>query len=184
MAPSAPPPIVRKSLWFFLGVLAGVALSFFLMNLDRRTNSAGIDYNRDGRDDAVYHYFDGTLRSTERDRNFDGTVDQRCTFDDDVIEAVCEADDDFDGKSEWKTDDDGTTSTSVRDQDADARPELVMHYKYGVIERADYHFASGGRIVKREHFMGGLLSFAEYDDDGDGLFERRVEFDAHGEPRL
>ena len=52
-----------------------------------------------------------------------------------------------------------------------------------MITSTDYHFASGGRIVKRDFFEAGLLASAEFDDDGDGVFERRVSYDEYGEPR-
>ena len=38
--------------------------------------------------------------------------------------------------------------------------------------------------MKREFFKAGLLDAAEFDDDGDGVFERRVQYDAHAEPKL
>jgi len=38
--------------------------------------------------------------------------------------------------------------------------------------------------VKREFYKSGLLDTAEFDDDGDGVFERRVHYDAHAEPKL
>jgi hypothetical protein len=72
----------------------------------------------------------------------------------------------------------------VLDGDGDERPEQVLRMRHGVLESVDYHFGSGGRVVKREHYAAGLLESAEFDDDGDGAFERRVEYDAHGEPKL
>ena len=70
------------------------------------------------------------------------------------------------------------------DTDGDGRAEQVWRFEHGVISQVDYHFASGGRVVKREFFKDGLLDVAEYDDDGDGEFERRVQFDAFAEPNL
>jgi hypothetical protein len=51
-----------------------------------------------------------------------------------------------------------------------------------VLVSIDYHY--GGRIVKREFYKAGLLDAAEFDDDGDGVFERRVQYDAQAEPKL
>ena len=181
---AARPPIIQKSIWFAFGLMAGVALSFFLMNMNNYADYSGTDYNFDGTHDEVYHYVDGKLRSSGRDRNFDGTHDSRCTFSATYLESVCETDDDFNGRFEWKIDDDGTMGTAVRDEDADGRPEQVMHLKYGVVQSVDYYFASGGRIVKREHYQGGELVSAEFDDDRDGVYERRVEYDAYGEPKM
>jgi hypothetical protein len=36
--------------------------------------------------------------------------------------------------------------------------------------------------VKRQFYESGLLDAAEYDDDGDGVFERSVKYDKHAEP--
>jgi hypothetical protein len=38
--------------------------------------------------------------------------------------------------------------------------------------------------VKRAQFRAGLLASAEFDADGDGTFERRVSYDALGEPQM
>jgi len=36
----------------------------------------------------------------------------------------------------------------------------------------------------RQHFDGANNHATEFDDDGDGTFERRVEYDRYGEPKL
>jgi hypothetical protein len=36
-------------------------------------------------------------------------------------------------------------------------------------------------VIKRSHFPHGWLTYSEYDDDGDGNFERRVEYDEKGD---
>ena len=51
-------------------------------------------------------------------------------------------------------------------------------------QQAHYSLGSGGRIVKREFFEAGRLARAEFDDDGDGVFERKVRYDRLGEPEL
>jgi hypothetical protein len=63
------------------------------------------------------------------------------------------------------------------------RPDyLVTHSRNGVLQSVE--FLSNDRIVKRELYRSGLLAGAEYDDDGDGKFERHAEFDAKAERGL
>ena len=175
----------RSSLWFLVGAMAGSILAFIVLQLDSRVSVSGVDYDGDGSDETVYEYAGPLPKSTTFDRNLDGKVDGRWTFDSRGLESHYESDDDFDGHFEWQAEVDlGEITRSVLDVDDDGRPEQVWHFKHGVLERIDYHFASGGRVVKREHFGAGLLVSAEDDEDGDGVFERRVEFDRHGEPKL
>jgi hypothetical protein len=91
------------------------------------------------------------------------------------------ADDDFDGRHEWLSEmENGQVARSVLDTDGDGSPEQERHFDHGVLSRVDYY--SGGRIVKRQFYESGLLDAAEYDDDGDGVFERSVKYDKHAEP--
>jgi hypothetical protein len=106
-------------------------------------------------------FYQARTSSSGSDRNRDGRVDARWAFDLAGAADHYEEDNDFDG-----------------------RPEQVWHYAGNVPVSADYYFASGGRVVKRELFKAGLLDSAEYDDDGDGRVERRVEYDAHAEPKM
>ena len=183
-------PVTRTSrfkspLWFFLGLLVGGTLAFVMVNMHKRFDFSGVDYDGDGRNEIEY-FFDGGLPSkTTLDRNGDERVDGRWIFDSQGYEVRFEADDNFDGRFEWQADiENGEITRNVLDADGDGRPEQVWHAVNGVLTGIDYHFASGGRIVKREIFQAGLLSSAEYDDDGDGVFERRVQFDSHSEPIL
>jgi hypothetical protein len=183
--PTTASPRVRSPLWFLVGAIVGAGLAVIVLRLHTRVGTWGVDYDGDGRDEVVYHYSGSMPSLTTVDRNRDGAVDARWTFDSRGLEKQYEADDDFDGRFEWRTDySRGEFWRSVLDSDGDGRPEQVWHFENGVLESIDYHFASGGRIVKRERFEAGLKVSAEYDDDRDNVFERRVEFDRHGEPKL
>lgn len=116
---------------------------------------------------------------SQYDRNGDGRTDGRWISGDRY-----EEDNDFDGRFEWRfdTEDSGAFRRALLDADFDGRPEQVWHYSNSILASIDYFF--GARIVKREFFAGGVRHAAEYDEDGDGHFERRVQYDAHGEPRL
>ena len=176
-------PRFKSPLWFLVGVLAGGTLAFVALDPYRQASASGIDYDGDGNDEVRYEYSGGLIRLTTYDRDRDGRVDARWHFDGAGLEYRYEADDDFDGHFEWQSEVElGEITRSVLDTDGDGRPEQVWWFEQGVLTQIDYYFASGGRIVKRQHFMSGLLDSAEYDDDRDGVFERQVRFDRHAEP--
>ena len=148
------------AMWLLGGMFVGSALTFATLASQRR-------------------------HSTELDRNHDGRIDIRWHYGLDRLTDWIEEDNDFDGRFEWRRDQEsGSPVRSQLDADGDGRPERVGRYYQGVLAEMDYYFASGGRVVKREHYKAGLLDWAEFDDDGDGVFERRVEYDAHAEPKL
>ena len=57
-----------------------------------------------------------------------------------------------------------------------------MHLPRGVLRSVDIYDESGTRVEAREYFDNARLEAREYDQDGDGVFERRVDFDRLGEP--
>jgi len=181
--PATASPRVRSPLWFLAGAMAGATLAFVVMRANSGATVSGVDYDGDGNADTLYYYSGSQQTLTTFDRNRDGAVDARWTFDSQGLEKSYEADDDFDGHFEWQSEVElGEVSRSVLDADGDGRAEQVWHFRNGVLESVDY--LDGGRIVKRELYEAGLLVSAEYDDDRDAVFERRVEYDAHGDPRM
>ncbi|HEX6398241.1 MAG TPA: DUF2007 domain-containing protein [Steroidobacteraceae bacterium] len=159
-------PVTRSSrwlapLWFFAGLLVGLVTMFLVMR-----NSVQID-------------------AWEYDRNDDGRIDARWVPGLSGVPAGYEEDNDYDGRFEVRMDVDqyGYYTHGELDVDGDGRSEQTLHFKAGKLEQIDFHFASGGRIVKRQYFRGWLPVLSEYDDDGDGRFERRVDYDAHGDPK-
>lgn len=151
----------KSPLWFFTGLLVGMTVMFLVLH-DTQTDTWDYDRNSDGRVDARWiPGWDGKPRGYEEDNDFDGQFEMRTDLDEH-----------------------GYNTRGVVDADGDGRPEQVWHFENGRIASIDYYFGSGGRIVKRQFFNGWLPSAAEYDDDGDGRFERHVEYDAHGEPKL
>lgn len=170
-------------LWFVIGAMAGAAGMF--IGLRNPASSDGIDYDGDGRLDVTYRYAGSQISRTTIDRNGDGKTDARWIFGLRGFEERFEADDDFDERFEWSGDvDRGQVTRSVLDADGDGRPDQVWQWESGVLSQIDYYFASGGRIVKREFYLEGLLDAAEFDVDGDGVFERRVRYDRFREPVL
>lgn len=183
--PATASPRFKASLWFLVGFMAGCGFVLLALSMRTRATNQGVDYDGDGRPDTVIHYYGQDVTQTDLDRNRDGLVDARWTFDGSGLVKHYESDDDFDGHFEWQDEVEfGEITRGVLDADGDGRPEQVWHSENGVLHSIDFYFASGGRIVKRAYFDAGLLVSAEYDDDGDGLFERRVRYDRHGEPAL
>ena len=95
-----------------------------------------------------------------------------------------EGDDDFDGRFEWKSDAEGGQIVIARlDSNGNGRPDAVTHVQHGVDRSADIYDEAGLRIVARHTFVDALKTYTEFDSDGDGIFERRVDYDRYGEPK-
>jgi len=172
---------LKTVLWFSAGLVIGG--SGMLLALRTPATYDSVDYDGDGHNDIHYKYNGRAIARMDFDRDDDGKVDARWIFDVNGAESEYDSDDDFDGRFEWRGEaEEGEVVRNVLDADGDGQPERVAHSKNGVLESVDYY--SGGRIVKREQYRSGLLSSAEHDADGDGQFERSVEFDARSDPKL
>lgn len=177
-------PRAKALLWFGLGAAFGLAIGVVMANSIPKQSIASVDYNGDGRDDTVTIQVGSMPRSTTIDRNLDGLYDSRWVDDLSGREGHYEADDDFDGRFEWQAQTRyGELSISTLDLDGDGGAEQIWRFEHGVIAQVD-HFASAGHVAKREHFKAGLLDSAEFDVDGNGVFERLVRYDRFGEPAL
>jgi hypothetical protein len=183
--PGAPPPPrsrVRSPLWFLAGILAGGAVMF--LALKTPNTEAHTDSNGDGIDDEFYYYSGNTLSRFEADRNGDRKIDARSIFDLHALLLRYEGDDDFDGRFEVQSKaEEGEVVTSTLDSNGDGRPDAVTHYHLGIAQGQDVYDEQGRRIVARMRFDGPLHSATDFDDDGDGVFERHVEYDRYGEPK-
>jgi hypothetical protein len=152
----------RSPLWFALGLMVGLVVMFVVLHGNAQDDTWEYDRNGDGRIDARWIAgLTGKVSGYEEDNDYDGRFE-----------------------TQMDVDEHGYNTRGVIDSNGDGRPEQVWHFQGGRVSQVDFYFASGGRVVKRQHFKGWLLDWAEYDDDGDGIFERRVEYDAHGEPKL
>ena len=174
---------VRSPLWFLVGALVGVAIMFVVFRTPY--SSSHVDLDGDGVDDEFYYYSGNVLQQFESDRNRDGKVDTRWINDIHGVLARYEADDDFDGRFEWRSEAElGQIVTSTLDANGDGRPESVLHLQNGVQRATDIYDEAGRRIVARQTYTNGWNhTTTEFDDDGDGTFERRVEYDRFGNPK-
>jgi hypothetical protein len=171
----------RSPVWFLAGAVFGGGL--ILLALRFPHSSEGIDFDGDGTADETYLYSGQTIRAVEYDRNADGKADARRVNDLRGMPMRYEADDDFDGRFEWIGEAArGWVVRSVMDANEDGRPERVRNFRHGVLETIEIYDAQGTRVVVREHYRFDRLAAREIDEDGDGIFERRVDYDEYGEP--
>ncbi|MEL6546035.1 MAG: hypothetical protein AAFQ82_15510 [Myxococcota bacterium] len=107
-----------------------------------------IDLNNDTRVDVVQLYDDdGRLVSEESDLDFDGKMDVKSMFEDEVLTRK-ELDLNFDGTA-----------------------DVVRYYTKGKIERIETDNNGDGRVDTWEYFVGGELDRVGTDNDGDGVVD-------------
>ena len=172
---------LKSPLWFLTGAIAGGLIAAWMLRTPQSRD--GIDYDGDGDYESTFFYAGQALRRAEFDRNNDGKPDARWHYDLQGYEERYEGDDDFDGRFEIQADVDANQWRSARfDLDGDGRPEETQRYRHGVLDTAQLHDANG-RVVAREAYRNGERISAEFDRDGDGTFEQRVEFDRFDMPK-
>jgi hypothetical protein len=171
----------RSPSWFLAGVMIGGGLMVFALRTPYTSQEVHTD--GDGIVDEVYHYRGQVIDSVDYDRNADRKIDARWFHDVNGIGKRYENDDDFDGQFEWVNYvEDGEIVRSELDADGNGRPEIVALSKHGVVRTREIYDATGSHIAAREEYVKSRLLATEYDRDGDGIFERRVEHDELGEP--
>jgi hypothetical protein len=181
---SMPPPrrpVWRSPLWFLGGILTGGALVF--LQLRAPQTAEAVDLDNDGVTDETYFYSGRVIDRVEYDRNADGKIDARWNNDIYGVPVRFEGDDDFDGRFEWDIKArHGWPVRSMMDADGDGKFEQVGFFTHGVMHTLEVYDESGARVVSRDHIDNSRIVATEFDKDGDGIFERRVEYDRYGEP--
>jgi hypothetical protein len=185
-AEPTPSPARRKTSWapylFVLGGVLGFAAGWVQYNTP--ISEDGIDYDDDGTLDEHFFYAGQKLAVLEDDRNLDGRADLRYEYDSHGLAEYAKVDNDFDGRFEtvmyMKN---GHTHVTSTDRDGDGYAELAQEYRNGVIVAADVSSPKSHAVLKRSYFTHGWLTSADYDADGDGHFDRHVEYDDLGDPR-
>ena len=180
-APARPRSSWRSPLWFVAGAVVGVGVA--VIGLRTPYSAEGVHTDDDGIVDEIYHYRGQVIDKVEYDRNADRRIDARWINDWNGIGKRYELDDDFDGIFEWQSDfERGEIVRSVMDADQNGKPERVQNFEHGVLKTVEVYDPTGRRLVVREHYAKSRLQRSEYDTDGDGVLERRVEHDEFGEP--
>ena len=173
---------LRSPSFFLAGLLVGGLIMFIGLRSPATMSSA--DFNGDGIDDEFYHYGGNVMDRIEMDRNADGKIDSRWNYNFRGVPTRYQGDDNFDGRFEWTSHaEGGRVITTTLDSNGDGRPDAIFHLKHGVERSVDIYDEAGQRIVARQTYEGPLDTYTEFDDDGDGEFERRVEYDRYGEPK-
>jgi hypothetical protein len=173
---------VRSPLWFLVGILVGGAIMFVVLRTPYTATQG--DTNGDGVDDEFYYYSGQAIERVESDRNNDRRIDARWINDIRGVLSRYEGDDDFDGRFEVHGETEaGQIVTTTLDSNGDGRPDFVTHLMYGIQRSTDVYDENGRRIVARQYFDGKWNNRTDFDDDGDGNFERHVEYDRYGEPK-
>lgn len=180
--PTPPPPrrpAWKSPLWFFAGSVIGGGIMMLALRTPDSSDPA--DTNGDGIADQTYVYNGQAISRIDYDRNADHKVDARWLYDLKGNPERYESDDDFNGSFEWTSRFvDGSGMDHALDADGDGKPELVEHFKHEVL-RSDDIYSGDGVLVARSFYENGRLASRIYDKDGDGRFERRIEFDALGD---
>lgn len=143
-----------------------------------------IDENGDGIDDTTNYARVGAsfAYKTEVDRNFDGVVDYRVSYDANGSTTNSESDDNFDGFFETKTRyRDGNAAVTTSDLDRDGKVDHTLYFVRGVIDREEILNDQTGRVAATLFYEGLRLSRSEHDLDQDGFAETLRTYDAFGE---
>lgn len=144
-------------------------------------NEAGYDYNGDGELDERWIYAGDRVERIETDRNRDGKIDRIARYDADGQASRVDADRDFDGTLEERTDyRNGQALRTELDRDRDGRSEYRAEYIHGTMFREEW-LGANGDVIKRIEYDRGDPREGAIDSDGDGRLDTARTYDANGE---
>lgn len=166
---------------FIVGLAFGMAGMYWFYNTP--VTSDGIDYNGDGILDEKWFYQGNRISRAEADRDRDGETDIITHFDRHGLVDYARLDQDRDGI--FETEDryrNGDINERVTDLNGDGEPDYRASFVFGVLEREAISWSGEQAPATVNHFGPFLQKSAEYDTDGDGIFEKVVEFNRFGQP--
>ena len=117
------------------------------------------DRNSDGKDDMILSYADGVLRTASYDDDFDGYFETR-----------------------YEYNRKGLVTRGEIDRNQDRKPDLIEDYTLDKLSSQEFLDKQTGRVVKRSFFKLGARVREEFDQDGDGVFERTIHLDEFESP--
>ena len=162
---------------FIAGCITGGGFVAFTYNSPVTTD--GIDFNGDGRLDERYIYKDDRLTRIEIDRNLDGKPDLVYILNLQGLLESARSDDDFDGVMETRdTYDRNLLSVSESDIDNNGIIDYRTELKNGLPVLTTMWGSGRNPRSKVQHRDAGILRSADYDSNGDGIYDIHYEYDA------
>lgn len=159
-----------------LGLIIGVGATYAAYRAPARTD--GIDYNHDGELDERWTYSpNGMPLKVEMDRNLDQKVDYVARYDARGHIESAESDDNFDGVFEtqqWLKY--GNVEMTLADTDGDGYPDLRSTFTHGILDTMETINPASGKPLRVEHFVLGVLKYADVDTDKDGQLDTRIKY--------
>ncbi len=174
------PVFIGAALAGIIGFLIGIKWAEWQPFADRVQKSE-YDYNHDGRTDHTFTYRGNRPVSSTADRNGDGNVDEWQTFDLEGVASETSSDNDFDGTPDcWFTYRHGNVVTARCDLDSDGRVDWTATYENGLVVSAELAPNESPRVSRKERYERGLLREEWVDENQDGVFDHRFEYDPFG----
>ena len=168
---------------FLGGLLVGIGSMYWAYNSP--ITSEGIDYNSDGKMDETWIYKDDRVSRGEFDRNMDGKIDFISKYDRKGMIYRAELDDNFDGVYEsiqkFRF---GNMYVRESDFNQDGKVDYRAYFKHGVLDEVEILDPETEIPRKKQKFMDQKISSAEYDTDGDGIFDVSYQYDYYEEASL
>ena len=178
---ASPPPKYAPMLSFLVGAMLSGGIVWALYNGPHEARE--FDRNGDGSaDERWLRSSDGSDRF-EKDRNFDGRVDEISTYTESGDQSTAAIDDDFDGVMDRvQRYHNGELQSHSVDWDHDGAVDQRGNYELGALRSVEYLDRVTGRVVKRVTYAGMKQQRVELDLDGDGQWDRSYAVDRHDEP--
>jgi len=144
-----------------VGILTGIGLSliaYWAWNYFSQTHTP-YDRNADGRDDMVFEYVHRKLQSAKFDNNFDGFYETFSVYnrDGDIIRTEI-------------------------DRNRDGKPDVIEYNTLGKLDSMEILDPATGKVRKRIFYKLDVKVREEIDHDGDGAFEKIINFDDYENP--
>jgi len=161
---------------FIIGIIFGIVGMYIYYSTPITT--AGIDHNADGILDEKWFYKNNRITKTESDRNFNGKVDLVHFYDRRGIISKTESDDNFDGifETTYKYEN-GHVVLQESDLNNDGKIDYISTFEYGILKESIIFGKNINSPQKHQIFELHKLISAEFDADGDGIFEKSYEYD-------
>lgn len=162
------------------GLLVGAGVTIWAYNSP--VTSSGIDYNDDGKLEEEWVYRDSRITRVNLDRNRDGEIDAINYYSLRGLIYKSESDDNFDGIYEttykYKR---GNVESQESDLTQDGVIDYYAYFNNGMLYKIEITGPLLSSPRKRQIYNMNKLVSAEFDSDGDGLYDVSYEYDFYEE---